>query len=127
MKTIVYKKSDLMCVGMIQYGTTFEWEIEHNVIPNFGGVESDYATITTDLDRFHLENIDGVVGAVENGLTLDEQKQAIINQLNELDKIVDRQSERIYEDTNTTPSYQLVIDTIAQKQALRLQLQELGV
>ena len=45
----------------------------------------------------------------------------------ELDKIVDRQSERIYEDTNTTPSYQLVIDTIAQKQALRLQLQELGV
>lgn len=122
-KTIIYRKSDLERVGVIQPNSTLEWELENNVFPNFGGVETDYDYIETLIEgNIHLEKINGEVVAVPNAPTIEEQRHSIINQLEQLDKIVDRQSERIYEDTNTTPSYQKVIDTIAQKQVLRSQL-----
>ena len=72
MQIIIYSKANLMCVGVVQkeYPTMIEnpfaWEIENNVIPNFGGTESDYSTIETDLTRFHLENVNGEVVAVED-------------------------------------------------------------
>jgi hypothetical protein len=74
MKTIIYRKSDLRCVGTIQENTTFGWEIEHNVIPNFNGTESDYESIETNFERFHLERVNGEVVVIEDELTDDEKK-----------------------------------------------------
>ncbi|KOP70976.1 hypothetical protein LIS82_05090 [Cytobacillus solani] len=37
---LIYRDNQI--VGTIQPYTSFEWEIEHNVIPNYGGVASDY-------------------------------------------------------------------------------------
>lgn len=123
----IYNKNTLVIVGQIQHNTSFEWEIEHNVIPNFGGVAEYYDLIETNLTRFHLErNESGEVIAVEDGLTIAEQRQMIINQLAELDKIVPR----ILEDIVVQGDFNLhqsKFDTITQKQGLRQQLQELEV
>lgn len=66
---IIYKKSDLMCVGTVLDGLTVEKMIKLNVIPNFGGQISDYDSIQTDKDNIHLENINGVVAVVESHTT----------------------------------------------------------
>jgi len=65
MKQIIYRISDLQCVGVIDGGTTLEWQLEFNVIPNFGGINADYAVIETDLNNIELKLVDGVVTAVE--------------------------------------------------------------
>ena len=126
MKSIIYNQSSLDCVGNIQENTTFKWEIENNVIPNFGGIESDYSTIETDLTRFHLETINGEVVAIEDGLTIEEQKQDILNQLKALDaQLMDG---RVIEDIiSGVPIHQSKLDIITQKESLREQLQNLGV
>jgi hypothetical protein len=122
----IYRKSDLTILSGIQDESQFESVYENCLKNNYGGTLESYGTINVNFNKFHLERNElGEVVAVEDILTVAEQRQAIINQLEQLDKIVDRQSERIYEDTNTTPKYQLVIDTILQKEWLRLQLQEL--
>ncbi len=66
MNKIIYRKSDLQCVGTILGGLTKEKMIELNVIPNFGGKFEDYEVIGTDKNNFHLELIDGVVTIVDN-------------------------------------------------------------
>ena len=95
MKTIVYRKSDLLCVGVLQEDTTFEWEVENNVIPNHDGTVDDYAAIETDLKRFHLENINGVVTVIEDGLTIEEQNKITIQSIQQYDN--PRDAETIFE------------------------------
>lgn len=63
MRKIIYRKSDLVCVGT---GQDSEQEITVNVIPNFGGEIGDYDFIETDLTYCHLELVDGVITAVED-------------------------------------------------------------
>ena len=63
---IIYRKSDLVCVGTVAPNMTLEQEITLNVIPNFGGAVEGYAVIETDKQNFHLESVNGVVVAVEN-------------------------------------------------------------
>lgn len=66
MKTIIYRKSDLVCVGTITNNMTAENEIEMNVISNFGGNIEDYSIIETDLKYFHLENQSDSVVVIED-------------------------------------------------------------
>jgi len=66
---IIYRKSDLLCVGVVPSGMTIEQEIELNVIPNFGGSSEDYATIETTETNFHLERIGDIVTIVKNVVT----------------------------------------------------------
>ena len=63
---IIYRKSDLLCVGVVPSGMTIEQEIELNVIPNFGGSSEDYATIETTETNFHLERVGDIVTIVKN-------------------------------------------------------------
>ena len=63
---IIYRKSDLLCVGVVPSGMTIEQEIELNVIPNFGGSNEDYATIETTETNFHLERVGDIVTIVKN-------------------------------------------------------------
>jgi hypothetical protein len=126
MKKIIYRKSDLICVGTIQDNTNFEWEIENNVIPNFGGVADDYEEIEVNCNRFKLEQQGDIIISVEVGLTTNEQKNIILNQLAQLDIIVPRIVEDIIEQGNFT-IHQSKIDIITQKQTLRQQLQDLEV
>lgn len=122
---IIYDKQTLRCVGKIQNNTNFEWEIEHNVIPNFGGAIEDYSVIETDLIRFHLENINGEIVAVEDGLSIEVQKNKIKSELNDLDKLIPRVLEDIIEQSGYTlhPSKLAVLE---QKKELRKQLNELS-
>lgn len=82
---IIYKKSNLSCVGTVIANMTIDQEVELNVIPNFGGTADDYDVIETSMSNFHLELIADVVTPVENtddGLlsalvpTTEEQEQA---------------------------------------------------
>ena len=72
---IIYRVSDLKCVGIIPNNTTFEQQLQTNIILNFGGNESDYAFIETDKEAFHLELISGVVTPVNNPIIpfIDEE------------------------------------------------------
>jgi len=63
---IIYRKSDLLCVGVVPSGMTIEQEIGLNVIPNFGGSSEDYATIETAETNFHLERVGDIVTIVKN-------------------------------------------------------------
>ncbi len=57
---VVYRKSDLACVGTVTNGMTFEQEIETNVIPNFGGVAEDYDFTTEEIpETLYLPKWDG--------------------------------------------------------------------
>lgn len=80
MKTIIYRKSDLQCVSTVINNITVDEMIKLNVITNFGGVVSDYDSIETDKENFHLENINGVVTVVENHIVpyIDEIKDNTI-------------------------------------------------
>lgn len=84
MRTIIYKKSNLQCVGVVDGNTTFEWELEYNVIPNFGGFEVDYDFVETNhLNNIELQLIDGVVTAVEK-ITVPIVPPTIEDQLAEI-------------------------------------------
>lgn len=63
---IIYRKSDLKCVGVVSDNMTIEQEITLNVIPNFGGIIDDYDSIQTEKKYFHLERVNGVVTIVKN-------------------------------------------------------------
>jgi len=63
---IVYRKSDLACVGSVPEGMTIDQEIELNVIPNFGGLKSEYGIFETEKILFHLELIGNVITIVED-------------------------------------------------------------
>lgn len=63
---IIYKKSDLQCVGVVSDNMTIEQEIELNVIRNFGGMIEDYGYIETEKTNFHLELVDNIVAAIDN-------------------------------------------------------------
>lgn len=127
MQKIVYNKQSLKCVGVVNEGSTIEWEVENNVIPNFGGVQDDYDVIETDIEKVELvRNESGTVEAKEREFTIYERKEQIIQTLNELDKEVPRIIEDIVSQGNFN-LYQDKLDIIAQKQALRQQLQELEV
>lgn len=136
MKTIIYRKSDLFIAGQLQYNypksidNTFAWEIENNVIPNFGGTKEDYATLETKFTRFHLEKNDfGEVVAVEDGLTIEEQRNVILGQMTQLDN--PRDAESIFDvlkakgilSENDLP--EATRERFAQKKLLRQQLQNL--
>ena len=96
MRKIIYRKSDLRCVGTIQHNTTFEWELEHNVIANFGGLAEDYDFVETQLEgAIHVENNDGVILVLENEPTSEEIKNGILKNLKELDN--PRDAESIFE------------------------------
>lgn len=63
---VIYRKSDLACVGNVIEPMTFNQEMELNVIPNFGGSTEDYDVIETGMGNFHLELIEEVVTPVKN-------------------------------------------------------------
>lgn len=93
---IVYRKSDLVCVGTVALGMTVGQEITLNVIPNFGGVPGDYEVIETNEQNIHLELIGGVVTVVKNDPPVatepvDEEKvmlaEAIIAQSVEIEEL----------------------------------------
>jgi len=65
MKTIIYRISNLQCVGVVDENTTLEWQLKNNVIANLGGVVVDYAVIETNLDNIELQLVNGVVTVVE--------------------------------------------------------------
>ena len=96
MPTIIYRKSDLVCVGTVAPNMTIEQEITLNVLPNFSGTVKDYAVIETSFQNFHLESVNGVVVAVENDLPVatepvDEEKvwmaEALIQQDAEIEQL----------------------------------------
>jgi hypothetical protein len=123
MRTIIYRKSDLQCVGQLQSNTDFEWEIEHNVIPNFGGVIEDYESIETDVDKVLLYRDGDDVEAVETEPTEEEKEFLIKKELKQLDNEVSR----LLEDMIAQGSFivhQSKLDVIARKQELRQQLTE---
>jgi hypothetical protein len=132
MQTIIYRKSDLLTVGTVQknYPKTienhYEWEIEHNVIPNFGGTIEDYDFIVTDISRVKLVKNNNLVEAVERDETKEEKKEKILLELKQLDVEIPRIIEDIIEQGNFTIHHnkQNIINT---KKALRLQLQALEV
>ncbi|EPY2274476.1 hypothetical protein ACXAUS_003375 [Clostridium sporogenes] len=66
MITIIYRKTDLRCVGSVMNNMTVEQEIEFNVIPNFGGNIEDYSFIETDIEKFHLEQENGEIVIVKD-------------------------------------------------------------
>lgn len=81
---VIYRKSDLTCVGTVTEGMTIEQEIGLNVIPNFGGVAGDYETIETEETNFHLELISDVLTIVKNQpLPLDTQPKSELEILQE--------------------------------------------
>ena len=125
MKKLIYRKSDLTFVGTVQNNTTLEWELKNNVIPNFGGVNEDYSVIETEIEKPRLIDNNGVIEVQERPKTNDEIKQEILTELSELDKIITRQNEQVYIDTNVTPSYQPMVEAVARKTELRNQLKNL--
>jgi len=93
---IVYRKSDLSCVGTVTQNMTVAQEITLNVLPNFGGTSEDYAVIETDKQNFHLEDVSGDVVVVENDVPVssepvDEEKvwmaEALITQEVEIEEL----------------------------------------
>lgn len=127
----IYRKSDLAILSGIQDVSQLESVYDTCLKPNYGGKLTDYGTIVVNYNRFHLErNEAGEVIAVEDGLTVEEQRQTIINQLAELDKSLTRTEENIISHLIDTTSYQPCqreFDIANQKQALRQQLHELEV
>jgi hypothetical protein len=65
MTTIVYHKNTLQIVGTLASNETVKQMMKKDVIPNFGGKEEDYASLDVPFDYFRVENINGVVQAVE--------------------------------------------------------------
>jgi hypothetical protein len=65
MTTIVYIKSNLKPVATIASNETFKMVVAKDVVTNFGGKESDYASLDVPFDYFKLENVNGEVQAVE--------------------------------------------------------------
>jgi precorrin isomerase len=126
MKKIIYRKSDLACVGVVQENTTFEWEMGHNVIPNFGGTIEDYDWCETGINRVKLVKNGNEVQAVEREDTKEEKQEKILRQLAELDKTISRILEDIVAQGNFN-LHQSKLDIIAQKKALRQQLKDLEV
>ena len=78
---ILYRKSDLACVGTVSEGMTGEQEIELNVIPNFGGITDNYGFIETEEKLFHLELVNGIVSVIK------EIPQPIINVPTEVERL----------------------------------------
>lgn len=68
MQTIIYRISDLQCVGVVMDSMTINEALTLNVIPNFGGTNNNYSSIQTDKINFHLELINGVVTVVEDSI-----------------------------------------------------------
>lgn len=78
MRTIIYRISDLVCVGLLRSPLwTINDEIINNVLPHFRGVLGDYTSIEVDDDiiDFHLENINNVITIVKDQPTLEDVKQ----------------------------------------------------
>ncbi len=83
MVQVIYRKSDLLCVGTVIDGISVEQEIELNVIPNFGGQISDYEVFNSDkASAFHLErSTDGKIAAIDNPIpSLPPTKEEILAQ-----------------------------------------------
>lgn len=67
MSAVIYRKSDLVCVGTLCSNMTIEQEIELNVIPNFGGNKEDYDSIEVNKINFYLsKDKNGNVIALDN-------------------------------------------------------------
>lgn len=129
MKTIIYNKSTLNICGQVQPNTTLEWQIEYNVIPNFDGIISDYDSIETEFERFHLErNEYNEVIALENPKTKEELQTPILQQLSVLDN--PRDAEAIFEALKAkgilsdSDLPQETMERFTLKQELRSQLEE---
>ena len=86
MKKLIYRKSDLTLVGAIQTNTTFEWEIENNAIPNFGGRIEDYSLVETDIEKPKLINNNGVVEIIERPKIDEEILQELIPSQEEIEQ-----------------------------------------
>lgn len=67
MRTIIYRISDLICVGILRSPLwTIEDEITNNVLSHFGGKAEDYSSIETNETNFHLEMQNGIVTIVKD-------------------------------------------------------------
>lgn len=85
---IIVKKLDGTIVGKIQDNTDYEWELEHNVIPNFGGSESDYLEIITDIQKPKINIINGNIQVVERPKESHEIKAEKQKEFDKLSDIV---------------------------------------
>ena len=63
-------------------------------------------------------------GEFKENVVVIDPTDAIMSELAELDKVITRQVEQMYEDAGITPSYQPMVDAITRKQELRLLLSE---
>lgn len=66
MSVIIYRKADLVCVDKVIRRTPEEQITEYIRVNSPGTFPEDYEAIETELQYFHLENVDGVVVAVED-------------------------------------------------------------
>ncbi len=122
----IYRKSDLSRLSGIQDESQFKQVFDDCIKPNYGGTESDYATIETNLKRFHLENVNGVVVAVEDGLTIEEQKQTILTELEKPDmQLIDELIE--FCETKGFKSSTKNKNIVEKRKLLKQQLQDLEV
>lgn len=71
---VIYRKTDLMCVGTLAEGMTIGEEFELNVLPNFGGAVEDYGIIETDIKNFELQLVDGTITPVERIIELQPKE-----------------------------------------------------
>ena len=78
---------------------------------------------------FILNESNELVDIIEREKTEEEIAEnrivEIKDRLDALDSIITRQVEQLYIDTNTMPSYAPIQEAIAEKQALRIELQQL--
>ena len=63
-------------------------------------------------------------GEFKENVVVIDPIDTIMNELAELDKVITRQVEQMYEDAGITPSYQPMVDAMTRKQELRLLLRD---
>jgi len=64
MRRLIFHKETLINVGCCNHAD--EWELENNVIPNYGGSNDDYIFIDTDVEYPSLKKENGKFKVVES-------------------------------------------------------------
>ncbi len=94
------------------------------------GIDTDLVGIMClDTDTELVKTVESVEMPLEEGDVLDiasltnvKRKFEIFYRLEELDKVIARDTEQLYVDSSLTPSYSVMADAIAEKITLRTEL-----
>lgn len=114
MRKAVYDKDTLAIIGVYTENDTIEVDTPSLEIIN----------VLYD-GKFHITRANDIVTVIEDIPTIADERQQILGKLAELDKIITRQTEQLYEDLGIVPSYEPMVDAMQHKQILRLQLSSL--